>query len=537
MSKSETVPGGTGKGALEGPDEIIYLDRSDDIGTLLQRLERVEGRHALIIVPGSEPLLASEVDLRLLKRRANALQLDVIVVAKDGLTRRLGREVGLRIYGSPRAGMAALRRLQRRHGTPRRAVVRDALKPQVVETVETARGRRKKSPAEQYRVYSARPKRSLPTQIAAALFLIALAAGLVYMLLLLVPEATVTVVPATQRVETSVTITADLNAYEVDFTRRIIPARVVEVRVEGTATIPTTEKRDAPHNRATGRVVFVNKTDEEVKIPAGTVVRTSTGTNVRFTTVNDVTVPAGRGSRMEADIIAELPGPSGNVAPYLITTVEGALALRVAVVNERATSGGDVKQVGVVTQADKQRLKDLLLQRLRQEALARMQEQLDAQEFVPPETVQVFVISEVYDKFVDEPADALTLELKAAANGVVIAGQDANAVALDALQRMVPSRYYLAAQGLSFERGPVVQIDEERRVSFIMTASGTAVARVETRGLRELVQGMPVAEAQALVADRLLLRRPPEIEVRPAWFGHMPYLPFRIAFVVVTELE
>jgi hypothetical protein len=166
-----------------------------------------------------------------------------------------------------------------------------------------------------------------------------------------------------------------------------------------------------------------------------------------------------------------------------------------------------------------------------------MQEQLDAQEFVPPETVQVFVISEVYDKFVDEPADALTLELKAAANGVVIAGQDANAVALDALQRMVPSRYYLAAQGLSFERGPVVQIDEERRVSFIMTASGTAVARVETRGLRELVQGMPVAEAQALVADRLLLRRPPEIEVRPAWFGHMPYLPFRIAFVVVTELE
>ncbi|MGQ9516277.1 MAG: hypothetical protein ACUVT1_03340 [Anaerolineae bacterium] len=137
----------------------------------------------------------------------------------------------------------------------------------------------------------------------------------------------------------------------------------------------------------------------------------------------------------------------------------------------------------------------------------------------------------------DEPADALTLELKAAANGVVIAGQDANAVALDALQRMVPSRYYLAAQGLSFARGPVVQIDEERRVSFIMTASGIAVARVETRGLRELVQGLPIAEAQSFVADRLLLRRPPEIVVRPAWFQHMPYLPFRIAFLVVTELE
>lgn len=537
MRRSQTAQRGAGEGAFAGPDEIIYLDRSDDIGTLLQRLERVEGRHALVVVPGSEPLLASEVDLRLLKRRAEALQLDVVVVAKDSLTRRLGREVGLRVCGSLRAGMAVLRRLQRRDGTPPRAVVRDALTPQVVETVETTRGRRRKSPAEQYRVYSARPKRSVPTQIAAVLLLIALAVGLAYMLLLLIPEATVTVVPAVERVSTSVTVTADLNAYEVDFTRRVIPARVVEVRVEGTATIPTTEKRDAPNNRATGRVVFVNKTDEEVRIPAGTVVRTSTGTNVRFNTVHDVTVPAGRGSRMEAEIIAELPGPSGNVAPYLITTVEGALALRVAVVNERATSGGDVKQVGVVTQSDKQRLKDLLLQRLRQEALARIQEQLDEQEFIPPETLQLFVISEVYDKFVDEPADALTLELKAAANGVVIAGQDANAVALDALQRMVPSRYYLAAQGLSFARGPVVQIDEERRVSFIMTASGIAVARVETRGLRELVQGLPIAETQSLVADRLLLRRPPEIVVRPAWFQHMPYLPFRIAFLVVTELE
>ncbi len=169
---------GAGKGAFSGPDEIIYLDRSDDIGTLLQRLEWVEGRHALIIVPDHEPLLASEVDLRLLKRRAEALQLDVVLVAKDSLTRRLARVVGLPACGTPRAGMAALRRLQRRDGTPRKAVVRDALKPQVVETVETARGRRRKSPAEQYRVYTARPRRSVPAQAAAVLFLLALAAGI-----------------------------------------------------------------------------------------------------------------------------------------------------------------------------------------------------------------------------------------------------------------------------------------------------------------------------------------------------------------------
>jgi hypothetical protein len=122
------------------------------------------------------------------------------------------------------------------------------------------------------------------------------------------------------------------------------------------------------------------------------------------------------------------------------------------------------------------------------------------------------------------------------ATGVAVAGQDANKVALDALQASVPQDYVLVAPGLTFERGEI-RLGEKRRLSFPMTASGIAVAKIDTSGLREALVGQPVPRAQAIVMERLPLKREPAIEVRPDWFGRMPQVPFRINVIVVTELD
>lgn len=519
--------------------EVIYVDRTDDIDTILERLEWVRGRHALIVVPGSWDILANLVYLKLLKRRAEALQLDVLLVARDGMTRTLAKQLGIRAFATQRGGLGALRRLQKRDGRLREEVATPELVELPPPLEQPAKGRVKprRKPGDRFRLRTLPSRGKVLSYLATFLILLASAAGLAYTIVTLVPLATVSVVPATSRISETVMVTADPNASSIDFAKRIIPGRVIEVRVEGSAEIPTVNKRDAPNQRATGRVIFTNRTNQEVTVPLGTVVRTSTGVNIRFTTVQTTTVPAGIGNRAEADIVAVTPGPSGNVGAFLINVVEGSTGLSVSVINERPTSGGDVKQVGVVTAADKERLKAILLQRLRQEALARIREQLDAQEFVPPETLQAFVVSELYDKFVDELADSLGLKMQIVANAVAIAGHDANDVALDALQAAVPSDYYLAAQGLTFERGEVRQIDERRRISFPMTASGIIVAKLDTTGLREALQGQPIPRAEAIVRERLPLRKPPKIEVRPNWFNRMPELPFRIHIVIVTELD
>ena len=78
-------------------------------------------------------------------------------------------------------------------------------------------------------------------------------------------------------------------------------------------------------------------------------------------------------SSLHTDLSAEIealePGPVGNVAAATISVVETApLRGKIRVINENPTQGGGVRQVGVVTRADMDRLKAQLLQQLQQRA-------------------------------------------------------------------------------------------------------------------------------------------------------------------------
>ena len=64
------------------------------------------------------------------------------------------------------------------------------------------------------------------------------------------------------------------------------------------------------------------------------------------------------------------------------------------VINANAASGGTVKRAPVVSDEDKRRAEEALVQRLRQEAVSKFQAALKEDEFVPPETVTVTLDSE-----------------------------------------------------------------------------------------------------------------------------------------------
>ncbi len=513
---------------------VIYLERGDDIEILLDRLERIDGRHAVVVVPGTSAMLASLVSLRRLSRRAEDLGIEVLLVARDGLTRALARQAGIPTYLFPFGAIFGMRWRQR--GQPK--LPEEAWpEPDAAELpARRRRVRRRRIPGDRFRLRTQPDRTRLISIFVSLLVVIALAAGLFYTIVTLVPVATIEVTPAIYRVSETVLVTADPQAPEVDLGAKVVPARLIEVRLEGTAQIATTSKKAAPNERAKGIITFANRTVQEVRVPAGAVVRTSTGTNIRFSTSKEVIVPAGLGKTADAEIIAVNPGPSGNVPAFLISTVEGSVGLLVTAVNGRATTGGDVKQVGVVTAGDRDYAKEVLLEQLRQQAFVQLQEELETQEFVPPQTVQVAIISEVYDKFVDELSETLGLKMRVVANAVAIAGQDANTVALGALQSSIPPDQTLVAQGLTFERGEV-RMGDKRRVNFAMTASGISVANLDTGGLREALVNQSLERAQTIVGERLPLKKPALVSVRPDWSGRLPPFAFRINIVVTTELD
>jgi len=496
-----------------GPS-VIHLDVDDDIAAVCERLSRVEGWRVLIVVPRGCRALTSLLDLKLLARRARDLALEIALVTANPTTRSLAREVGIPVFFSLKRGQRV--RWRWKSELPRQRALGPALPRPMARPA--LRGRTRWW------------ERAL-----AAFLLLAVVSALLAGAALAVPGATVILAPASKEVSTAVQVVADPEVKELDHQRGQIPARVVKLQIEGKGQMPVTGTKDAPDERARGTVVFINMINQPVTVPEGTVVSTSAGTIVRFTTEEEVTLPGVVGGTAQAEVVAVDPGLSGNVGANLINRVEGPLSLHVRVTNPEPTEGGSVKQVGVVTAADKERLKASLLQKLQQEAHALIEERLQEGEFVPPESVVVDeIISETYDRFTGEEAEVLNLDLRIRVSGTAINERDVKLLALRALEAEVGEGFELVPRSVHVQVGEVAGV-EGRKVSFGLRASGLAVTKVDVDRVRAEVRGQPPEVARERLRQRLLLEEEPVVRIWPQWWRRLPWLPFRIDVVVQEQ--
>ncbi|MEJ2209712.1 MAG: baseplate J/gp47 family protein, partial [Anaerolineae bacterium] len=357
---------------------------------------------------------------------------------------------------------------------------------------------------------------------------------------LVVPQAQVTLVPYREVVEANLTLRADPEVEKASLSNLVIPARVLEAEVEDQGQIATVSKKDAPDALAIGTITFINQAATPLTIDPGAIVRTATGTTVRFQTVTTATLAPAIGATADAQIEALQPGPVGNVDKATITEVEtSGLRGRVRVINEQATQGGGVKQVGVVTRADMDRLKAQLLQQLQQRAYAELQNQLGEGEFLPPDSMTVEIMAEVYDQFLDAESDTLSLQMRILASGTAVDRANANLLAYEALQERIPATYELQSAEPTFDLDEENVGIEGRSVIIDVTASAPLIIEVDRGQVRSAVTGLTVDEAQQVLADSFALSAPPVVEVEPEWIkrwaflDRIPYLPFRIQVVVL----
>jgi hypothetical protein len=370
-------------------------------------------------------------------------------------------------------------------------------------------------------------------------FLLALIAGLA---ILLVPQATVSLVPYREVVEVTLQLRANPEVEKPSLSDLTIPARILEAEVEQTGEIATVNKRDAPDAPATGTITFINQATSPLEILPGAVVRTATGTTVRFRTVTTATLDAAVGATADAEIEALEPGPVGNVDAATITEVEtSALRGKVRVINEQPTQGGGVKQVGVVTRADMDRLKAQLFQQLQQRAFVELQGQLGEGEFLPPESMTAEIMAEVYDQFLDSEADVLHLQMRILATGTAVDRANANLLAYDALKDRIPVTYELQSEEITFSLDEENVTMDGRSVLLDVTASAPLIVEIDRGEVRSTIAGLPADEAALVLADSFSLDAPPIVEVLPdwierwEWLDHVPYLPFRIQVVVLER--
>jgi hypothetical protein len=512
---------------VEDQFTIIEVPADATLASIQTKLEQAQDKQIVLRLNGNSRALSGPIQFTALGRCAAHLGLSLFVVTRDPRYRSWARLAGLPAFSSTEAAQSA------NHNG-------HELRPSIVglqteDDLDDLKERLERKPPLPRRTPSAvRPRRRIPhwlSNLGRIVFLLGLA-GIVYVAALyLVPLADITLVPAREQLVSSVPITADRSITTADLGARLIPARSVSVDVEGSSEVATSGTRNAPADKAKGKVVFINRRAQETIIPPGVIVGTSSGDNIRFQTLVTATLPAGINSTAEAEVEAIDPGPRGNVRAFTINSVEGSVGLLVRVVNEQATEGGNLAEVAVVTQEDKDRLRAATERQLQQAAYTRLAETLKAGEFVPPETVGTVVLAETFDRFAGEVTPVLRMKLRVRARGLAVDGDSARTIAQNALTALVPPEGHLLAADLKIQPGPITSASDDR-VQFSMDASGFIVRQIDTAAVRQLLYGLAITDAITVLHDNLALQEAPQITVGPDWYvqryGLMPLIPWRI---------
>jgi hypothetical protein len=498
--------------------QIIYLDHQDHIATIRDKLERAQANEVILVIPPRYVELRDLVKLKLLKRYAQHRAIDLALVVRDGETRTLAREVGFVLTSSVKRGRTI-------------DIASDVDPDQEGEGVTTREGMPRRTGVS----YDAKKPPSIAGRIVALVVALSalglVAAALLYLVL---PAATITLAPDALRLATELEITAEEGLVDIDYGQARIPAQIIAVEIEGTGNTPTTGQRDIPDAHAEGTAVFANKTDEAVTVPQGTIVRTSSGAIKRFYTVIDVELPATRGAHSRVNIVAVEPGPQGNVKALTIRGIEGDAIFSVDVINDQPTTGGGLKRVSEVTVEDLGRAKNALLQRMNQEALAKLQAQLGVTQFIPAGTVAIEPIEEYYSSEVGDIAEEVSVRLVVVASGTVIGGDEANTLVLRLMESQMPEGFRISPETLRFHQ-PELLDSAPGRIVFKMSASGTAIAEITLDEVKRVITGTTADEAYAAILAGWQLSQPPTIEVTPEWLGRIPWIPYRITIDILTS--
>lgn len=521
--------------------EILTIDLETTLAAVHRQLMPFRQQRVVLLLPDEWQELQNTAQVRLLQRQAQRQRCDLGLITRNEQLQRMAYSVGIPVFVKAEEALGGHWRMHpllplfhpRRlaDGLPDEPRWRRRKIIDLETTPSYYRSRQQRIRAEAvYRQPLPAWLRWLGNTLAGLL----IAALIGFFVFYVIPAATITLVPGREPIAVNVKVTANpfLDAPDLEFNQ--LPARLVETNIDETGTIATSGTRQKATDKAQGSVVFSNLGANPVRIPAGTIVSTSTGTAINFRTTNNVEVPGGFNQQVTAPIEALDPGIQGNVRANTINTIGGGYNLRVRVTNPGGTGGGGAQLTPVVTQEDRDQLLADLLARAEARAADSLQGSVTTGEWLAPESVQTFITSQAFSAFNDEEAEELELTLRLLVRGVAVDQTVLRELLLNTAQQAIPERGKLVASTVSAQRVPGADFSQGA-VTFTMTVGADYVIPIDPVEVRSAIAGLPPKEAIALVQQRWILEQPPEIYRDPEWFATLPALGNRIQVRVAYE--
>lgn len=481
----------------------------------------------LLVWPLRGAILNRQLDLTLLKRHSAALGSQLALVTRDREVRYQADKLDIPVYKSIREAEESRWRRPRKWRKKRKPKAfpisksNEREKPDLIALQEQAH-----PPSSRWLRH---PTVRISFFTLGVLSMLVIAA-------LFIPSAKIYVTPetVTESVTIEVKASPDHNAVDIS---GAVPTYWDNIEVEARGNTPSTGNTTIPRQAATGRVIFINLTDEEITVPIGTVVSTQDIPPIRFITTQEVSIPTGPfGASTRIEAIQA--GKTGNVTAEKIVAIEGSLGLNLTVLNRHSTSDGTDFTSAAPNDADYQRLYKELFTSLQETAYSEFEFGSAPGDVLLSATPTIEqTLEERYSPEVGQPSDNLDLTLRLEFQIPYAAGSDFYQLGRAVLDRHITEGYTPQPETLQITQLTEPTYQGMGEASWKMQASWQLGANLDAAQAVSLVLGSKPQQATQQLQDQMPLEDSVEIELVPSWWPTLPILPFRISIInqLLTE--
>jgi hypothetical protein len=519
--------------------QIIQLEPYDDITSVRDKMGWGQTPRILLVWPVRGRILDRRLDLLFLQRHSASLGGQLALVTKDRDIRYHAKKLGVPVFASVEKAEKSHWQISRlRRGRPSssrtvRRVKRDRQHVGNLQTEETGELQNDETGGgtslyDLRKIAHPAPSRFIQHLATRLIFFTMGVLGVLAFAALLVPSAEIRLNPKTQSDYISIIVEASPNLEDITLVGGV-PAQWITVIVEGRDVLTTTGQTSIPYRAASGEVIFYNLTDQNVSIPAGTVVSTVGTAPIRFATTRSVTLAGGSDQSAALPIQALSPGVQGNLPAGSITAIEGPLGLSLRVSSPEGTAGGTDITTRAPSPEDYQALHNQLLKALRQTAIEELDTKIEPEDLLLGSgPILGETLEESYLPSEPQPADQLGLTLRYEFRALVVKGEDLYKLGQSVMQTN-HSKDYTPIPGtleLSHLSAPI--LENQEIAQWEMLAEWQEIASLNKTQAVHLTLGLPVPQAIQRLGSNLPLSSPAEITLTPDWWPRLPVLPFRI---------
>jgi hypothetical protein len=503
--------------------QIVQLEPYDDYISVRDRMGWGQTTRVLLVWPLQASILNRRLDLLLLKRHSEVLGSQLALVTRDREVRYHASQLEIPVYKSIRDAEQSRwlrpRRRQKSHTTDPDSISKENRSISDLAALQAA-------------AHPATP-RWLRNPVVRITFFTLGVLSMLAIVAIFVPSAEIYLTPATKRDQATIRVSASPDNKTMELSGAV-PAYWLTSIVEGRGVTPSSGETLIPRQSASGRVTFINLTDEDIFVPVGTIVSTQDVPPIRFATREAVTVPTGPEGATVL-INALLPGSSGNVAAEKIVAIEGPLGLNLTVINNRNTSGGTDFTAAAPTEADYQLVHEQLVSSLEATAMSELSIYLENGDILLSSAPSVHqTLEETYTPDIDQPADQLELKLRLEFQIPYAAGADLYQLGQAVLDRQIPENFTPRPETLQITQLTQPVSPELGEATWKILAEWQLGAKLNETQAVSLVLGLSPQQASQQLLDQMPIEDSPKIQLTPSWWPRLPILPFRIK--IINEL-